>query len=293
MNTGLALNEKSPHSLQQSIFTMSAIAKLTERLDAFAAKVETLEAEVKTLRSMTPLEAFTAGLKDASPEAIVEWITLCQEMAATLAPEAVPVAAKTKANAKPRAITNASGPKEWNVFVQSTWQSMAAEKGILYEDFEGESKDKDFKEATKKEGITYQSAMKEASRRKALAEGKDAVPKAPKAAKAAKAELKDQVPKAAVPKAAASVGGASAKAAVPKAAALETVAEAEEAEEAEAEAEETEEERTHREAQEAGWVQIQHNGSLHYKDVDCGEVYSFPKLDVVGVFQKDGKFQPY
>jgi hypothetical protein len=243
-------------------------------------------------------------------------MTLCQEMTTIMLPE--PKGAKAKA--KPRAITNASGPKEWNVFVQATWQSMAAEKGILYEDFDGESKDKDFKEATKKEGITYQSAMKEASRRKALAEGKDAEAKPPKTAKVPKAAKapKAAEPKATVPKAAASVGGASAvpkaavpKAAVPKAAAsvggasavpkaaLETVAEeaeAEEAEEAEAEeaeAEETDEERTHREAQEAGWVQIQHNGVLHYKDVDCGEVYSFPQLECVGIYKKDGAFQAY
>jgi hypothetical protein len=255
---------------------MSTIAKLTERLD-------TLEQELKTLRSMTPLQAFTAGLKDASPEDVVEWLNLCQEMATALVPDAAPVVktAKGLKTAKPRAVTNATGPKEWNVFVQATWQSMAAEKGVLYEDFEGEgdAKDKAFKKAAAALGITYQGAMKEASRRKALTEGKDAAPKAPKAKAAASvtAEVKTAEVKTAEVKTTASVGGAEATPAV-----LELV-----------EAEETLEERIHREAKETGWVQIQHNGSLHYKDVDCGEVYNFPQLDVVGIYQKDGRFQPY
>jgi hypothetical protein len=283
---------------------MSAIAKLTERLDAFAAKVETLEAEVKTLRSMTPLEAFTAGLKDASPEAIIEWMNLCQEMASALVPEAAPAAApKTKGKEKkPRPVTNVTGPKEWNVFVQATWHSMAAEKGVLYEDCEGEgdAKDKAFKKAAAAEGITYQAAMKEASRRKALAEGKDAAPKPPKtelaklkaqvAAKAA-APVAAKTPVAAKAAAASVGGGGSAAAAAP---ALATVEETEE--EAEAEVEETEEEaeekRMHKECLEAGWTPIQHKGKLHYKDEECGEVYRFPSMECVGIFNGD-TFEPY
>ena len=272
---------------------MSAIAKLTERLDAFAAKVETLEAEVNTLRSMTPLQAFTAGLKGASADDILEWFTICQEMSAAMLPEAAP-AAKTKAkakDAKPRPVTNATGPKEWNVFVQATWQSMAAEKGVLYDDIEGEgaAKDKAFKKAAAEVGVTYQGAMKEASRRKALAEGKDATPKPPKTELAKlKAEVAAKAPvaKAAVAaKAAASVGGGGAAAAP----ALATVEEAEEEAEDEDKAEEN---RIRKECVDAGWVEIQHKGALHYKDVECGEVYRFPSLECVGIY-KDDIFEPY
>jgi hypothetical protein len=275
---------------------MSAIAKLTERLDAFAAKVETLETELKTLRAMTPLEAFTAGLKDASPEAIVEWMKLCQEMATAFVPDAAPAPApKTKGgkDKKPRAVTNATGPKEWNVFVQATWQSMAAEKGVLYDDCEGEgdAKDKAFKKAAAAVGVTYQAAMKEASARKALAEGKDAAPKAAKAKPTELAKLHAEVaakpvaaktPVAAKAAAASVGGGGSAAAAAP---ALETVAE-EEAEE------EDELARMHKDCLETGWVQIQHKGKLHYKDEECGEVYAFPSMECVGVFKGD-TFEPY
>jgi len=270
---------------------MSAIAKLTERLDAFAAKVETLEAEVKTLRSMTPLEAFTAGLKDASPEAIIEWMNLCQEMASALVPEAA-AAPKTKGKEKkPRPVTNVTGPKEWNVFVQATWHSMAAEKGVLYEDCEGEgdAKDKAFKKAAAAEGITYQAAMKEASRRKALAEGKDAAPKPPKTELAKlKAQVAAKAPVAKTPVAASVGGGGSAAAAAP---ALATVEETEEAEAEETE-EEAEEKRMHKECLEAGWTQIQHKGKLCYKDEECGEVYRFPSMECVGIFKGD-TFEPY
>ena len=277
---------------------MSAIAKLTQQLEALAAKMETLEAEVKTLRSMTPLEAFTAGLKDASPDAVVEWMTLCQETAAAFQPQAAPAAVATKAKDKPRPVTNATGPKEWNVFVQATWHSMAAEKGVLYEDCEGEgeAKDKAFKKAAAAQGITYQGAMKEASRRKALAEGKDAA--APKVAKAkAKptelAKLKAAAPVAAKTVAAAapvaaktvakpaSVGGGGAEAAP----ALETVAEEEEAEE-------TDEERMHKDCLESGWVRIEHKGKVCYKDEECGEVYAFPTMECLGIFRGD-TFEPY
>ena len=138
-------------------------------MTSLAKRLETLEAEVKTLRSMTPLEAFTAGLKDASPEKVAEWFAQCQAVVALFAP-AAPEAkeAKESKTKEKKAVTNATGPKEWNVFIQATWRSMAAANGVLYEDFEGEeaAKDKAFKQAAKKVGVTYQSVMKEASRRK-------------------------------------------------------------------------------------------------------------------------------
>jgi len=264
---------------------MSIIAKLTERLDAYAAKMEALEAEVKTLRSMTPLEAFTAGLKTATPEQAAEWFAQCQQVAAVFAPAS---AAPEVKEAKPKkAVTNATGPTEWNVFIQMTWRSMAADSGVLYEDFEGEgaAKDKAFKEASKKAGVTYQSVMKEASRRKAEAEGRD--PGAPKPKKV-KAPKDDSL---AALTAKASAITAAKKAA--KKAEVEAAAAAAAAAPAEAEAEEDGMAQAHADAKECGYVRIQHNGVLHYQEPEDGEVYDFPDLNPVGKYKKDGSFEAY
>jgi hypothetical protein len=76
--------------------------------------------------------------------------------------------------------TNPTGPSEWNVFVATIRNEMAAAKGIVEED------EATFKKACKEAGITYQGVLKEASRRKAEMEGKETpVPKVKKAAKAA------------------------------------------------------------------------------------------------------------
>lgn len=265
---------------------MSIIAKLTERLDAYAAKMESLEAEVKTLRAMTPLEAFTAGLKDATPEQVAEWFSQCQGVAALFAPASASVSA-SEAKKEPKvkkAATNATGPTEWNVFIQATWRSMAADAGVLYEDFEGETKDKDFKEAAKKVGVTYQGVMKEASRRKAEAEGRD--PEAPKAKKP-KAPKDDSL--AALTAKAAAITAAK-KAAKAAAAAVPVAAEAEAAT-ATAEAED-DMAQFHADAKECGYVQIQHKGVLHYQCPEDGEVYDFPDLNPVGKY-KDGAFEAY
>jgi hypothetical protein len=258
---------------------MSIIAKLSERLDAYAAKMESLEAEVKTLRAMTPLEAFTAGLKDATPEQVAEWFSQCQDVAALFAPASASEAKKEPKVKK--AATNATGPTEWNVFIQATWRSMAADAGVLYEDFEGETKDKDFKEAAKKVGVTYQGVMKEASRRKAEAEGRD--PEAPKAKKP-KAPKDDSLA-ALTAKASAMTAAKKAAKAAAAAAAAAVPAQAEaEAEDAMAQ--------FHADAKECGYVQIQHKGVLHYQCPEDGEVYNFPDLNPVGKY-KDGAFEAY
>ena len=153
---------------------------------------------MKTLRAKTPLEAYTEGLKDASPEAIKDWIRLCNEVAGKYMEadaEEVPVSKETKSK---RATTNASGPAEWNVFVRATWHEMAALKGVVIEDYDADTKEaaeKAFKKAAAAVGVTYQAAMKEASRRKAELEGSMPKVKKTKAAKdtSGLAELKAKV----------------------------------------------------------------------------------------------------
>ena len=273
-------------------YTMSAISQLTARLNA-------LEAEVKTLRAMTPLESFTAGLANAEPDKIAEWMSLCHEMATAYAPPEAVAKAKEAKEAKPRAPSNATGPKEWNLFIRVTWNSMAAEKGILIDDFSGDdaTKDKAFKKATANAGITYHSVMKEASRRKALAEGKD--PNAPKEAKKAPKEAKE-APKgktdlaqlkakvvAAKAAKAASVGGGSAPAKK-----LETGVEEEEVE-VEVEEEMVVSEEMKAAALDMNWEIIKHDGALCYKDLDNNEVYTYPDTTVLGKYLKDGSFQRY
>ena len=285
-----------------------SIAKLTERLDAYAAKMdayaakmELLEAEVKTLRSMTPLEAFTAGLKGATPEQAAEWFAQCQELAAVLAPASASASeakeAKTKGKDK-KAVTNATGPTEWNVFVQATWQSMAAEKGVLYEDFEGDqaTKDKAFKEASKKVGVTYQAAMKEASLRKAAAEGRD--PDAPKVKKAKEpkedssyAELKAKVVARLAEKKAKDLASAAASAPAP--APAPAPAAAEEAEEAE-EAVEDPLAKARADALEGGLVELEIEGEMRWYDAANKSVHNFPQLEPIGEYDAETKaYQPY
>jgi hypothetical protein len=281
---------------------MSAFAKLTERLDAYAAKMETLEAEVKTLRSLTPLEAFTAGLKGASPEQAAEWFAQCQAVSATFAPASASASASEAKPKAKKAVTNATGPKEWNVFIQATWRSMAAANGVLYEDFEGDeaAKDKAFKEAAKKVGVVYQSVMKEASRRKAEAEGRD--PEAPKVKKVKEpktdlAQLKAKVAAAQAAKkaaAAAAVGGAGSSAAVaakapaPAVAAKAAAEEAEEAEEADPLA------KARAEALESGLVEIEIEGQMLWYDAASKTAHNFPELEPVGEYDAETKaYQPY
>jgi len=260
---------------------MSIIAKLTERLDAYAAKMEALEAEVKTLRAMTPLEAFTAGLKSASPEQVAEWFSQCQEIASVFTPSSSAKAPKEK---KP--VTNATGPTEWNIFVQATWRSMAADAGVLYDDFEGDeaAKDKAFKEASKKVGITYLSAMKEASLRKAASEGRD--PEAPKA-KAKK--TKDASSLAALTAKAAAITAAkkaAAAASSSSSSALALAIEVEEAEDPLAKA--------RAEALEAGLIEVEIEGEMLWHDPTTNTVHNFPQLEAIGEYDAESKaYQAY
>ena len=268
---------------------MSVINKLTERLAA-------LEEEVKTLRAVTPLgclQAFTAGLKTASPEDIKEWMAVFQEIAGPLAPSvASPSApASEKPKKEKKKPTNVRGPSEWNVFIQKTWVSMAAEIGIFYADFENHEA---FLKAMAKTPVTFNVARDEASRRKALLEGKD--PNAPKKTRAKKekpasemAAMKEKlaaglskVKKAKGPM----VGGG-----------LSSIAEETSSQTEESEAEESQSVAESEEeadaglasniadAEEMGWEKIKIEGVLHFLDKDTQGVYN-TELDQVGEFVK-------
>lgn len=267
---------------------MSVLNKLTERLNA-------LEEEVKTLRAVTPLgclQAFTAGLKTASPEDIKEWMAVFQEIAGPLAPSVSSSAPSEKPKKTKKEPTNAAGPTEWNVFIHQTLLSMAAEAGIIQSDFESEAV---FRKAVKDAGITRQKAMTEASRRKALLEGKD--PNAPKKTRAKKekpasemAAMKEKVAaglskvkKAKAP----SVGGGLSSIAEETSSQTEE-SEAEESQsvaESEAEAADAGLASNIADAEEMGWEKIKIEGVLHFLDKDTQSVYN-TELDQVGEFVK-------
>lgn len=267
---------------------MSVLNKLTERLAA-------LEEEVKTLRAVTPLgclQAFTAGLKTASPEDIKEWMAVFQEIAGPLtvaSPSSSPSEKPKKAKKEP---TNAAGPTEWNVFIHQTLLSMAAEAGIIQSDFESEAV---FRKAVKDAGITRQKAMTEASRRKALLEGKD--PNAPKKTRAKKekpasemAAMKEKLAAglSKVKKAKGPMVGGGLSSIAEETSSQTEESEAEESQsvaEAESEAEEADAGLASNiaDAEEMGWEKIKIEGVLHFLDKDTQSVYN-TELDQVGEF---------
>lgn len=153
---------------------MSALAAIVSRLTA-------LEEEVKTLRTPS-LTVFMDCLKTASPEEVKAWLVLSREVAGTAMAELEEEEKPKKV--KKKATTNETGPAEWNVFVNTVWHEMAADQGIVGEH------DAEFKKTCKDAGITYQSAMKEASRRKAELEGKQPKVKVAKEAKEPKVKVK-------------------------------------------------------------------------------------------------------
>jgi hypothetical protein len=253
------------------------------------ARLAALEAEVKALRAKTPLEAYTEGLKDATPEAIKDWMRLCNEVASQYLDETMPAAApKVK-----RATTNASGPAEWNVFLRATWHEMAAEAGVVMEEYDEadasakESAEKAFKKAAAAAGVSYQSAMKEASRRKADLEGSK--PKVKKVAAKPSSDLAELKAKVAAAKAAkaAAPAPASPKAApaAPKAAPLPFTPVTRVM---------TQEESQRAAAAEMGWEEKEIDGNTLYYDPADGCCYSYPDGDnQVGVFYPaEEKFVP-
>jgi hypothetical protein len=172
---------------------------MISRMAALEARLAAVESENELLKMQLPLDAFTAGLKAASPEDLATWAAACTAAAEGLG-EAP--AKKGKKAAKPamtaeekaKKITNPEGPAAWNAFINATWHEMAAEKGVV-----GEHDDA-FKKASAAVGITFAIARAEASRRKAELDGKEPkAPKAKKAAAAAPASPKAESPAASAP----------------------------------------------------------------------------------------------
>jgi hypothetical protein len=166
------------------------MSSIEMRFAAMEAKIAELEAQNELLK-MQPFEAITEGLKTASPAEVEPFI---RALAARQASGKTPASkAKASKEEKEKKTTNPTGPNEWNVFVASVRNEMAAVKGIVEED-----KAK-FMKACKEAGITYQGVLKEASRRKAEMEGKEPVPKAPKAKPVKAALVKAATPVKAAP----------------------------------------------------------------------------------------------
>lgn len=236
-------------------------------MPAIIARLAALEAEVKVLREVPPLESFTASLKAASPEQVTAWMDLCNEVASEYMG-----ADKPKVKKEKKATTNETGPSEWNVFVNAVWHEMAAAEGIV-----GEHDDA-FKKACKAAGITYQGALKEASRRKAELEGVTKV-KEPKVkeAKADLAVLKAKVAAAAAAKAVpAKVAAPVAAKVVPKVAAPAKVAAAPFTPVTRVE---TELDRQLAAAAEMGWSVVEHEGETFFHEPNGDLAFSYPDGD--------------
>jgi hypothetical protein len=234
------------------------------------ARLNALEAEVASLREVKPLESFTASLKAASPEEVKAWMELCNEVAGEyMAKDVKPKVVKEK-----KATTNETGPAEWNVFKNAVWRTMAAAGGIVVED--AEEFKKAVKAAGKDSGFTYQDAMKEASRQKALLEGskpKVKVAKEPKVkATTDLVELKAKVAAATAAKVAApaSPNAVPAAKAAPKvkAAAFTAVTRVE-----------TELDRQLAAAAEMGWVVVEHEGETFFHEPNGDLAFSYPDGD--------------
>jgi len=140
---------------------------------ALTARLASLEAQVKDLRTPS-LTVFMDCLKAASPEEVKTWLALSREVAEAAGvleelEEPKPKKVSKAKKEKEKKVTNETGPSEWNVFLNSVWRTMAASHGIVCEDA-NEFK-KAVRAAGKDSGFTYQDAMKEASRQKAILEG--------------------------------------------------------------------------------------------------------------------------
>jgi hypothetical protein len=124
---------------------------------------------------LTPLEAFTAGLKDASPEQVQAWADACAEVA-----EAHGVGEKKEKKVKAKKAqkdaseptekknTNPTGPAEFNILIKATWHEMAAQLGVVSDEH-----DDAFKKAATAAGVSFAKARAEASKRKAALEGRE------------------------------------------------------------------------------------------------------------------------
>lgn len=226
---------------------------------AIIARLNALEAEVKVLREVQPLESFTASLKQATPEQVKAWMDLCSEVAASHTE-----ASHTEVNEKKvKKVTNAEGPKAWNAFIRAVRHEMAAEKGVVIEG-EGEAAEKAFGKEADKVGVTFGIARAEASRRKAVMEGKE--PKVLEASSTPKASPKSKA-KTTHAEVQAKVAAAAAKAPV-----------------------ESELESQLAAAEKLGYIMIEHEGENFFHDPTDDMVWNYPAADEqIGTYI-DGEF---
>lgn len=121
---------------------------------------------------------------------LAEVVRMREEMAGL---KAAMESSKTKVKKEKRATTNVEGPAAWNLFVKETQKTMAAAAGVDASSMDEAA----FKKAAavKDSGFGWQVALKEASRRKAVLEGRNPDEPKPKTVKA--------TPKTAAPVAAA------------------------------------------------------------------------------------------
>jgi hypothetical protein len=249
---------------------MAAIAAVLKRLEALEAEVKTLREENENLKMAMPLEAFSNGLRLASDEELQEWYDLCQEKAEELGLETSSTPARAGGGKKEgktkRKTTNAEGPREWNIFIQATWESMLTAKGVRVP-----SDPAGFKKAAKEAGVSYHAAMTEAGIRKRAAEKnitRDEAAAELSAGRDARAEKREEKKDGKKPAKKSAPAPAPAKKPAKKAAAPEPEAE-DDAELAAA-------------FKEAGFVEIEIQGVLWYMDQDSLDVFKRAEKYVVG-----------
>jgi hypothetical protein len=111
---------------------------------------------------------------------LAEVVRMREEMAGL---KAAMESSKTKVKKEKRATTNVEGPAAWNLFVKETQKTMAAAAGVDASSMDEAA----FKKAAsaKDSGFGWQVALKEASRRKAVLEGRNPDEPKPKTVKAA------------------------------------------------------------------------------------------------------------
>ena len=178
---------------------------------------------------------------------LAEVVRMREEMAGLKA--AMESSKTTKAKKEKRATTNVEGPAAWNLFVKETQKTMAAAAGVDVSSMDEAA----FKKAAsaKDSGFGWQTALKEASRRKAALEGRD--PEAPKPAK-----------KTAAKTAAPAVVSAPAVAPAKKVVIVDPLAAAK------------------KEFEELNLAEVEINGKSYYINQDCLEVYEIASQWVVG-----------
>jgi hypothetical protein len=178
---------------------------------------------------------------------LAEVVRMREEMAGLKA--AMESSKTTKAKKEKRATTNVEGPAAWNLFVKETQKTMAAAAGVDVSSMDEAA----FKKAAsaKDSGFGWQTALKEASRRKAALEGRD-----PEALKPAK--------KTALKTAAPAVVSAPAAAPVKKVVIVDPLAAAK------------------KEFEELNLAEVEIGGKSYYLQQDTFEVYEIASQWVVG-----------